>query len=98
MLTRTRHETVTFRHSFSLEGVGRLLPAGKYEVVTDEEMIEGLSFPAYRRVATMMLVPARSYLGMVEMLAIDPLHLAAARVRDAEATSNKTDLVPDKVH
>ncbi len=74
------------------------MPAGNYQIVTDEEMIEGLSFSAYRRVATMMLVPAQSYMGMVEMLTIDPLHLAAARVRDAEATSNKISFVSAKVY
>ena len=34
------------------QGVDRRLAAGEYEVTTDEELIEGLSFPVYRRVAT----------------------------------------------
>lgn len=83
MLTRTHRESVIFRRPFSLEGVGRQLPAGSYEVVTDEELIEGLSFPVYRRVATMMLVPTPSH--SIEMLTIDPLDLAAAAERDALA-------------
>jgi hypothetical protein len=85
MPTRTHRETVVFHSSFSLEGVGRLLPAGSYEVATDEELIEGLSFPVYRRVATMMFVPAQSFRGSVEMLAIDPIDLAAAIERDTSA-------------
>jgi len=85
MLTRTRRETVTFHRPFSLEGVGRLLPAGGYEVVTDEELIDGLSFPVYRRVATTMRVPGQSYQGTVEMLTVDPIDLAAAIERDAPA-------------
>jgi hypothetical protein len=97
MLTRTHHESVTFRRPFSLDGVDRLLPAGNYEIVTDEELIEGLSFPVYRRVATTMLVPARSYQASLEMLTIDPLNLAAAKDRDAAATSNKAGCVPAKV-
>ena len=36
------------------------MPAGNYEVVTDEELIEGVSFPVYRRVATMMLAPTQT--------------------------------------
>ena len=36
---------VHFRHPFRIKGIDRLLPPGGYEVVTDEEMIEGLSFP-----------------------------------------------------
>ena len=51
--------------------------------MTDEEFIEGLSFPAYRRLATMMVVPAQSHhASSVEMLNIDPLDLAAALQRD----------------
>jgi hypothetical protein len=91
MLTRTHRETVTFHGPFTLEGVGRPLPAGSYEVVTDEELIEGLSFPVYRRVATTMLVPAQFSHAAVEMLIIDPIGLAAAIDRDAAATPNKTD-------
>jgi hypothetical protein len=74
-----------------------MLPAGGYEIVTDEELIEGLSFPVYRRVATTMLVPTQSYQGSVEMLTVDPLSLAAAKDRDAAAMSNKTGGLPAKV-
>ena len=58
MATRTRRETVVFGSPFLLKDIGRTLPAGGYEVLTDEELIEGLSFPVYRRVSTMMMVPA----------------------------------------
>lgn len=86
MSIRTSRKIVKFSNPFSLAGVDRVLPAGSYEVVTDEELIEGLSFPVYRRVATMMLAPARSsQVPSVEMLTIDPLDLAAAVERDALA-------------
>jgi hypothetical protein len=81
-MMRTTRKTVTFSNPFSLEGVGRMLPAGSYEVITDEELIEGLSFPVYRRVATMMLVPGQSRQASVEMLSLDPHDLAAAIDRD----------------
>jgi hypothetical protein len=83
MSTRTSRKTVTFRRPFLLEGIGRSLPAGPYEVVTDEELIEGLSFPVYRRVATMMLVPAPSSRSSIEMVTIDSVDLLAALKRDA---------------
>ena len=51
MTTRTRRRTVTFKMPFSLEGAGLNLPAGSYDVITDDELIEGLSFPVYRRIA-----------------------------------------------
>jgi hypothetical protein len=38
-------------------GADRMVPAGDYRVVTDEELIEGLSFPAYRRVSTVVFLP-----------------------------------------
>jgi hypothetical protein len=96
MLTRTHRETVTLRRPFTLQAVGRMLPAGSYDVVTDEELIEGLSFPVYRRVATTILVPAQSFHGSVEMLTIDPLDLMAARDRDPAASSNTIGGVPTK--
>jgi len=46
MTSRSRRETITFQHPFRIRGIDRLLPPGAYEVITDEEMIEGLSFPA----------------------------------------------------
>jgi hypothetical protein len=82
MTTRTTRKTLKFSNPFSLEGIGRTLPAGSYDVVTDEELIEGLSFPVYRRVATMLLVPAQSNQGSTEMLTVDPLNLAAVKDRD----------------
>jgi hypothetical protein len=84
MNARTKRKTVTFRMPFLLEGVGRRLPAGSYEVITDEEMIEGLSFPVYRRIATMMLVPGRLS-GSLEMVSVNPDALAAALEREASA-------------
>jgi len=79
MTVRTSSKTVTFAHPFLLKGVDRILAAGDYRVVTDEELIEGLSFPVYRRVATMIFVPAESgSASTVEMVTIDPEDLQAA--------------------
>jgi len=77
---------VSFTRSFLLKGVDRVLAAGQYKVITDEELIEELSFPVYRRVATMIFVPADSQnSSSVEMVAIDPRNLKDAQDRDAEA-------------
>ena len=88
MTTRSRRETITFRHPFQIKGIDRLLPAGAYEVITDEEMIEGLSFAAFRRVATMIMVhaaPPRS--STMEMISIGSVDLADAQRIDASAWS-----------
>jgi hypothetical protein len=74
---------VTFAHPFLLKGVDRELPAGDYRVITDEELIEELSFPVYRRVSTMIFVPGQST-SSVEMVTIDPQELEAAQERDQD--------------
>jgi hypothetical protein len=83
MTTRSNSKTVTFAHPFLLKGVDRMLPPGDYKVTTDEELIQELSFPAYRRVATVIFVPAESrQASSVEMVAIDPRDLQEAQDRD----------------
>jgi len=85
MTTRSRRETVTFTRPARIKGIDRLLKAGAYEVVTDEELIEGLSFPSYRRIATMMMVPgAPPHTTSMEMIAIAAADLVDAQRLDAE--------------
>ena len=84
MTIRTNEKTVRFVRPFSLKGVERSFPAGAYRVITDEELIEGISLLAYRRVSTMILVPGGLHGSSVEMLSIDPADLDAAQRRDAE--------------
>jgi hypothetical protein len=76
MITRTRNTLAVFSHPFELKGVDRILPPGEYKVVTDELLIQELSFPVYRRVSTMILVP------VLEMVTIGPHDLQAAQDRD----------------
>ena len=86
MTIRSRREIVTFKHPFQIRGVDRVLPAGAYEVVTDEEMIEGLSFASFRRIATLIIVPAAMSRGSaMEMISIGSVDLADAQRIDASA-------------
>jgi hypothetical protein len=88
ILTRSRRETVTFRHPFRIKGIDRQLQAGAYEVVTDDEMIEGLSFPCFRRVATMIMVPgAPPHQQSIEMINISSVDLSNAQQADAVASN-----------
>jgi hypothetical protein len=82
MTTRTTTKTVRFHRPFYLKGVDRLLPPADYRVVTDEELIAGFSFAAYRRVSTVIFVPAESGCA-VEMVSIDPLDLQVIQDQDA---------------
>ena len=85
MTVRTTSKTVTFAHPFNLSGTDEVQPAGTYTVETDEEMLEPSSFPAYRRVSTLMRLPARPAGTMqTQIIEINPLELAAALARDAQ--------------
>jgi hypothetical protein len=88
MTMRSRRETITFKHPFRIKGVDRPLSAGAYEVITDEEAIEGLSFASFRRVATMIMVPAAAPRSLtMEMVSISSIDLADAQRIDASAPS-----------
>lgn len=87
MTTRTSHKSVTFTRPFSLGGIDGVQPAGTYTVETHEELLLGLSFPAYRRIATLMFLPLRSGGAFVEQLvSIDPAELEAASRADAASS------------
>jgi hypothetical protein len=79
---------VTFRHPFTLKGVDRLLAPGTYEVVSDEELIQELSFPVYRRVSTLIFLPAHAHRpSSIEMVNVDPADPNAAHARDLAQTT-----------
>jgi hypothetical protein len=81
MTRRIRQEMVTFQNDFSLDGIEQVQPPGSYAVEIEEELITELSFPAYRRTATVIRLPS-SRLGVYEAATIDPLELEAALQRD----------------
>jgi hypothetical protein len=84
MTVRTSRKSVTFTQPFSLTAIDEVQPAGPYTVETDEELLPGLSFPAYGRVATLIFLRSRGGGPVVEEVAnIDPLELRAAQERDA---------------
>lgn len=88
MTVRSRRETVHFNHPFRIKGIDRQLPPGDYEVISDEEMIEGLSFPSFRRTATMMMVPGALQRSAIEMISISAVDLSKAQHADAQKASD----------
>ena len=88
MTIRSRRETITFRRPFRIRGIDRQLPPGPYEVITDEEMIEGLSFASFRRIATMIMVPAGTRGSAMEMVSIGSVDLSDAQRIDASAVGD----------
>lgn len=86
MSTRITETMVTFKRPFALTGIDGVQPPGTYEVATEEEQIPGLSFVAFRRVATTLHLPATPAPGQRrEVIAVDPTELAAALGADAAA-------------
>lgn len=85
MHEQTTRKSVTFLHPFSLGGIAEQLEPGTYIVETLEDLIEGLSFVAFRRVSTTIDIVAKGYGGAArQVVAIDPHDLEAALKRDAE--------------
>ena len=85
MTVRSRRETITFKNPARIKGIPRLLQAGAYDIVTDEELIEGLSFPCYRRISTMIMVPGEPpHQNSTEMLSVGADDLANAERADRE--------------
>ena len=59
MLTRSSKSEVTFFNNVMIGYSQRLLPAGTYECVVEEELILGLSFKVYRCSAIYLMVQGR---------------------------------------
>jgi hypothetical protein len=57
MFERITRKPVSFASAFPVEGLGQEQPPGTYEVEMIEELIEGLSFPAYRLVSASVVLP-----------------------------------------
>ncbi|BBK34085.1 hypothetical protein EDC65_3919 [Stella humosa] len=89
MAFRTTETAVTFRHPFRLSVFDGTQPAGTYRLVVDEERLEGLSFSAFQRTATMLHTPALPVAGAAaprgieQVFPVDPAELAQALEADA---------------
>ena len=87
MNMRSTRSTVTFSNPFTLPGYPGDLPAGNYEVLAEEELLQGLSFEAYRRTATYLTVCGRGgHAEHTELRAISDSDLKEALSRDAAMT------------
>jgi hypothetical protein len=83
MLTRTTTSTIVFRRPFHIAWIDHEFPAGSYEVVTEEEQLDGISFLAYRRLQTYIYRQSTGdRLGLEPTYDVDPEDLAAALAQD----------------
>lgn len=94
MTIRTTKKTVTFARPFTLSPLDEVLKPGDYDVEIDEEQLEGLSFPAYRRILALVHLPVQiGHPGLSRTLSIDPNELDAALERDV-ALAGASDAAP----
>jgi hypothetical protein len=94
MTMRSTRSTVTFSRPFTLSGYPGDLPEGDYEVLVVEELLQGLSFEAYRRTATYLTVRGSgNHAGRTELRAISENDLKEALSQDQAAadTNNHSD-------
>ena len=83
MTQRISKQLVTFRQPFFLESIEGEWPAGDYTIETEEESIDSVSFLAFRRVGTTMIVHTRrNGRARHQYVVIDPAELDAAISRD----------------
>lgn len=83
MTTRSTKRTVTFSRPFKLGTSDAEFPPGRYFLEIDEDLVDDLSFPVYRRTATMMQLiadPLRP--GITETALINLPELEAALEKD----------------
>jgi hypothetical protein len=57
---KTTRTIVSFNEPFSLRNVEGVQPAGSYAVCVEDELIEGLSHAARRRISTTIQIPSKS--------------------------------------
>lgn len=81
MASRTSSRQVTFRRPFWISGLDSRQSAGTYTVDTEEELVETLSFQAWKRVATIVRL---SRGGTTEYRRVDAGELDDALARDME--------------
>jgi hypothetical protein len=84
MLTRSRRTQIVFTRAFTLKSLDHPQPAGTYDVETEEELLEGLSFPAYRRVSTTITRSVSTPGTLLQALHVDPVELEKAQAADRE--------------
>jgi len=93
MANRIRVKTITFKKSFEIENYDGLLPESDYQVETEDEFLQGVSFVGYRRILTLLHLPPVSEAAKFgPTLKVDPNDLDAAFFRDLASCDSPNDL------
>jgi len=91
MQNHTKRSTIHLDNNFSLAGTDQVFPPGDYLVLEDQELIEGVSWLAYRRTATFVEVPAIGTAGsLTQRFKVDHDELIAMLELDGRKANNDT--------
>jgi hypothetical protein len=91
MQSRNSESIVTFRNAFSIGVTLSGQAAGSYRVTKEEELIEGLYFPAYHVTSTSIEIPAIGVPSLTrQYVPILAAELAEALELDHEATGDSS--------
>jgi hypothetical protein len=87
MANRTTRKSVSFSKPFAIRNVDAIQPAGDYIVVADDEVIEGISHLAFRRISTFLHLPSiTAPQNFAQLVPIDQVDIDAALMRDRDQT------------
>lgn len=92
MTTRTTNRTVTFKRPFILNGFSEVQASGTYTVETEEEQLDAISFPAWKRTCTIIHLHNGT---VTEYPQIDPDELREALLRDEAQDDPALEPGPD---
>lgn len=84
---RITRSMIDFSEPFYLSALDRELPAGRYDVDTEEQIVQGNERTTYLRVATLLYVRTS---GKVQIVTVDPIELdniLAANRKPSESDS-----------
>jgi hypothetical protein len=57
VINRISRQMITFPEPFRLAGLSAPVPAGRYEITTEEEPLGDVMYPAFRRISTSIYLP-----------------------------------------
>ena len=84
MTARSTTFAVEFKHAFVVPGSNKQFPPGRYEVLVEEELLEGLSFAAYRETGAYLMIYGKGHnSGPTEMRLTSSAYLNMALKHDA---------------
>lgn len=93
MTKRMNKRQVVFQHPFLLDEAEEEFPAGAYVVETEEESLDGISFRAFRRIATRLIRhPPIGTFKPTKYWIVDPKGLDAALEIDSKHNASGISL------